>query len=96
MTCKNRVKPILLRDIKTEALLVFIRTTLEDFFKQLEVSNSYFELGSKEDPNFVYTELKKLLENLQETVINSSYLRSLIENASKKSSCKLQTVFGDY
>lgn len=88
MTCKNRVKPKLLRDIKTEALLVFIRTTLEDYFKQIESSNSHLELGSKEDNQFVFNELKKLLEKLQDTVINSSYLRSLIENASKHPSLK--------
>ena len=88
MSCKNRIKPLLLRDIKTEALLVFIRTTLEDYFKQIENSSYYFELGSKEDNQFVYNELKKLLEKLQDTVINSSYLRSLIENAPKHQSLK--------
>lgn len=88
MSCKNRIKPLLLRDVKTEALLVFIRTTLEDYFKQIEESNFHFELGSKEDNQFVFNELKKLLEKLQDTVINSSYLRSLIENASKHPSLK--------
>lgn len=88
ITCRNRVKPLLLRDIKTEALLVFIRTTLEDFFKQIEDSSSYFELGTKEDNQFVINKLKNLLEKLQETVINSSYLRSLIENATKHPSLK--------
>ena len=88
MSCKNRIKPLLLRDIKTEALLVFIRTTLEDYFKQIENSSYYFELGSKEDNQFVFNELKKLLEKLQDTVINSSYLRSLIENAPKHQSLK--------
>jgi hypothetical protein len=34
-------------------------------------------------------ELKKLLEKLQDTVINSSYLRSLIENAPKHPSLKV-------
>lgn len=34
MSCKNRIKPLLLRDVKTEALLVFVRTTLEDYFNQ--------------------------------------------------------------
>jgi hypothetical protein len=87
--CKNRIKPLLLRDIKTEALLVFIRTTLEDYFKQIENESNYFELGSKEDNQFVYNELKKLLEKLQDTVINSSYLRSLIENAPKHPSLKV-------
>ena len=86
--CKNRIKPLLLRDVKTEALLVFIRTTLEDYFKQIENSSYYFELGSKEDNQFVFNELKKLFEKLQDTVINSSYLRSLIENAPKHQSLK--------
>ena len=86
--CKNRIKPLLLRDVKTEALLVFIRTTLEDYFNQIENSSYYFELGSKEDNQFVFNELKKLLEKLQDTVINSSYLRSLIENAPKHQSLK--------
>ena len=87
--CKNRIKPLLLRDVKTEALLVFIRTTLEDYFRQIENESNYFELGSKEDNQFVYNELKKLLEKLQDTVINSSYLRSLIENAPKHPSLKV-------
>ena len=86
--CKNRIKPLLLRDVKTEALLVFIRTTLEDYFRQIENESYYFGLGSKEDNQFVYNELKKLLEKLQDTVINSSYLRSLIENAPKHQSLK--------
>ena len=87
--CKNRIKPLLLRDIKTEALLVFIRTTLEDYFRQIENESYYFGLGSKEDNQFVYNELKKLLEKLQDTVINSSYLRCLIENAPKHPSLKV-------
>lgn len=89
MTCKNRVKPLLLRDIKTEALLVFVRTTLEDYFYQIEKHGFYFQLGNEQDNIFVSSELKKLLENLQDTVINSSYLRSLIENASKNNSLKI-------
>ena len=87
--CKNRIKPLLLRDVKTEALLVFIRTTLEDYFRQIEDSDSHFELGSKEDSEFVFNELKKLLEKLQDTVINSSYLRSLIENSHKNATLKI-------
>ena len=87
--CKNRIKPLLLRDVKTEALLVFVRTTLEDYFRQIENKSNYFELGTKEDNQFIYNELKKLLEKLQDTVINSSYLRSLIENAPKHPSLKV-------
>jgi hypothetical protein len=89
MSCKNRIKPLLLRDVKTEALLVFVRTTLEDYFNQIEKTGYYFQLGTEEDNNFVSTKLKELLESLQDTVINSSYLRSLIENATKNPSLKV-------
>ncbi|QOG13312.1 hypothetical protein FWKOB_09650 [Arcobacter sp. FWKO B] len=86
MFCKNRIKPTLLRDQKTEALLVFIRTTLEQFFAQMELKGPLFDIGKKEDSEYIYSSLKKLLENLQECVINSSYLRSLIANAQKNKS----------
>lgn len=89
MTCKNRVKPKLLRDVKTEALLVFIRTTLEQSFQQIDNFGYSFELGNDEDKELVYSSLKKLLEHLQDTVINSTYLRSLIENAHKNATLKL-------
>lgn len=89
MTCKNRVKPKLLRDIKTEALLVFIRTTLEQSFYQIDNVGYNFRLGNEEDNEVVYSSLKKLLEELQDTVINSTYLRSLIENAHKNATLKI-------
>lgn len=84
--CPHRIKPKLLREQKTEALLVFIRTTLEQSFDQIENHGYQFEIGDKEDNEYVYTTLKKLLANLQECVVNSSYLRSLIANASKNQS----------
>ena len=89
MTCRNRVKPVLLRDIKTEALLVFIRTTLEEYFNQIERDGYYFQLGTKEDNEFIHKNLRYLLEEVQDTVINSSYLRSLIENATKNPTLKV-------
>jgi hypothetical protein len=81
--CKNRVKPILLKDIKTEALLVFIRTTLEQSFYQIDKEGYTFILGNNKDNEYVYETLKKLLEHLQDTVISSSYLISLIKSSTK-------------
>ena len=52
----------LLRDIKTEALLVFIRTTLEQCFHQIDNVGYNFRLGNDEDNEIVYSSLKKLLE----------------------------------
>ena len=89
MICKNRVKPKLLRDIKTEALLVFVRTTLEDYFYQIEKGSCFFKLSNKDDMEYVYNNLRKLLDYLEDSVINSSYLRSLIENANKNASLRL-------
>ena len=89
MTCKNRVKPKLLRDVKTEALLVFIRTTLEQSFYQIDNVGYNFILGNDEDNEYVYSTLKSLLVQLEDTVINSSYLRSLIENSHKNATLKV-------
>ena len=89
INCKNRVKPRLLRDVKTEALLVFIRTTLEQSFYQIDNVGYNFRLGNDEDNDIVYSSLKVLLEQLQDTVINSTYLRSLIENAHKNATLKI-------
>ncbi|MGJ0460893.1 hypothetical protein NG790_06290 [Aliarcobacter cryaerophilus] len=89
MICRNRVKPKLLRDIKTEALLVFVRTTLEDYFYQIEKGSCFFKLSNEEDMKYVHNNLRKLLDYLEDSVINSSYLRSLIENANKNVSLRL-------
>lgn len=89
MICRNRVKPKLLRDIKTEALLVFVRTTLEDYFYQIEKGSCFFKLSNEEDMKYVYNNLRKLLDYLEDSVINSSYLRSLIENSNKNASLRL-------
>ena len=53
--CKNRVKPKLLREQKTEALLVFIRTTLEQYFKDLHYDieeKSVKTIENKDDGTF--------------------------------------------
>jgi hypothetical protein len=84
MTCKHRVKPKLLRDIKTEALLVFIRTILEQNFYETENAIGYsFILVSNEDNLFIHDNLKKLLLQLKNTVVSSLYLKTLVENANR-------------
>ena len=81
--CQNRIKPKQLREQKTEALLVFIRTTLEQYFKDLDTKKIHFHMGSIEDNKAIDDTLKILLDNLQETVVNSTYLRSITATASK-------------
>jgi len=81
--CKNRIKPTLLRDVKTEALLVFIRTTLEQFFDDIEENGSMNQVGSEEDNEVLFKTLKQLLLHLQDTVVNSTYIRSVISTSHK-------------
>jgi len=88
-SCPNRVKPKLLREMKTEALLVFIRTTLEEYFIKLDNEEIKSQIGSDKDIEFVSLSLRELLSNLQESVVSSTYLRSLIANMHKNSALKM-------
>jgi len=81
--CQNRIKPTQLREQKTEALLVFIRTTLEQYFKDLDNKKIHFHMGTVEDNKIVDETLRTLLLNLQETVVNSTYLRGITTTATK-------------
>jgi hypothetical protein len=78
--CNKRIKPKLLREQKTEALLVFIRTTLEQYFKELDDDKISVTIGTHEHTLYINTILRKLLDNLQKCVVNSTYLRNLIIN----------------
>ena len=87
--CNNRVKPKLLREQKTEALLVFIRTTLEQYFLELDNDKINITIGSLENTLYINTILRNLLNDLQECVVNSSYLRSLVLNSHKNHTLKM-------
>ncbi len=83
LQCQNRIKPKLLREQKTEALLVFIRTTLEQYFNEIDKGNINFTIGTEEDTEHINNILKELLKELQECVVNSTYLRNLLEHSHK-------------
>jgi hypothetical protein len=83
LNLKNRIKPKLLREQKTEALLVFIRTTLEQTFSEIKEKDSYTQIGSDEDTKYIYDILETLNNQLKECVVNSSYLQSIIANINK-------------
>jgi hypothetical protein len=87
--CSKRIKPQLLREQKTEALLVFIRTTLEQYFKELDNGKINVTIGTPQNTLYINTVLRKLLDNLQECVVNSTYLRSLVINGYKNQSLKM-------
>lgn len=73
-----------LEDIKTKALLVFIRATLEQNFSEVENMIGYsFILGNEEDNKFIHDVLKELFVKLKHTVVSSIYLKNLLENSNK-------------
>ena len=79
MISKNPVE-----DIKTKALLVFIRATLEQNFSEVENMIGYsFILGNEEDNKFIHDVLKELFVKLKHTVVSSIYLKNLLENSNK-------------
>ncbi|MCK5111476.1 MAG: hypothetical protein KAQ94_08135 [Arcobacteraceae bacterium] len=77
--CPNRIKPNLLREQKTEALLVFIRTILEESFNE----NDILKICSNEDAKIIHNTLSKLLKELQKYVVNASYLQYVRMNTDK-------------
>lgn len=86
--CKNRIRPCLMRDVKTEALLVFARTALERFFKRLDDNNLQPIVGTDEDTEYIYDSLRELLCKLQDCVVNVDYLIDLLQSAKKNPDLK--------
>jgi len=80
---KKRIKPRLLRDVKTEALLVFSRTALERFFERVDNNDWQPIVGTDNETIYIYDTLRKLKDQLQECVVNVDYLLNLVQNAKK-------------
>jgi hypothetical protein len=89
--CINRIKPLLLRDVKTEALLVFARTALERYFTKLDESNIEPIIGNNEETIYIYSTLRTLLARLQECVVNVDYLINLVQVTKKYPKLKALT-----
>lgn len=77
--CSERIKPKLLREQKTEALLVFIRTILEDSIED----NDILKITSCKDTKIIQDTLLNLLHKLQKHVVNAQYLQYIRNNSNK-------------
>ncbi len=87
--CIKRIKPSMLRDVKTEALLVFARTALERYFRELDEADTQTACETDEAATYVYNTLKKLLEQLQSCVVNVDYLINLVQSSKRHPELKL-------
>lgn len=81
--CSERIKPSLLREVKTEAVLVFARTALERFFTQMDEAQYHPRVGDPEDTRYIYETLHDLKETLARHVVNADYLIHLVQGAQK-------------
>lgn len=86
---EKRIKPKLLREQKTEALLLFIRTTLESFFLEIDEKNTYAYLSVKEDTIEINLIIKKLFSNLEKTIISTHQLNEILLKAQYDNRYKL-------
>jgi len=75
--CPNRIKPLLLREQKTETLLIFIRYTLENYFRNLSANESE-NISHNMDTAYVESQLRSLLSFLQEHIVEANYIKKII------------------
>ncbi len=86
--CKKRIIPTFGRDVKTEALLVFVRTALERGFKRVDDDDFEPKVGNDEDTKYVYNNLRRLNNKLNECVVNADYLLAVMQKAKENPSYK--------
>lgn len=79
--CKSRIRPTFGRDVKTEGLLVFVRTALERGFKRVDDEGFKPKVGNDKDTKYVYDNLRRLSNQLKECVVNADYLLKVMQNA---------------
>lgn len=73
---------LFLNKTKTIALLIYIRSTLEQLFSLLEKKEYALSLLSKEDAEIVTDILKELLSNLKNSeIMNDKIFRNTVSNA---------------
>ncbi len=82
---KNEIiKVKLLRDIKTDALLIYIRSVLEEILAKIDKNEYTINLGYTEFNEEIKENIMFLLSKLQQSVLNANELKSIIVTEQKK------------
>ncbi len=82
---KNEIiKVKLLRDIKTDALLIYIRSVLEEILAKIDKNEYTINLGYTEFNEEIKENILFLLSKLQQSVLNANELKSIIVTEQKK------------
>lgn len=82
---KNEIiKVKLLRDIKTDALLIYIRSVLEEILAKIDKNEYAINLGYAEFNEEIKENILSLLLKLQQSVLNANELKSIIVTEQNK------------
>jgi hypothetical protein len=68
----------LLRDIKTDALLIYVKTVIEELLENIKNETYKIDLGVEKFNNEIETNIIKLNEELDKTIINAYELKSFM------------------
>ena len=68
----------LLRDIKTDALLIYIKTVIEELLKNIKNEKYKIDLGYEEFNKEIEKNIIELNEKLNKTIINAYELKSFM------------------
>lgn len=78
------IKVKLLREIKTDALLIYIRSVLEELIAKIEKNEYSINLGYSEFNEEIKKNILFLLAKLQQSVLNANELKEIISNEQLK------------
>jgi len=78
MNLNPHIKIKLLRDIKTDALLIYIKTVIEELLENIKNETYKIDLGYQEFNNEIEENIRKLNEELSLTIINAYELKAFI------------------
>jgi len=74
----DKIKVKLLREIKTDALLIYIRSVLEELLAKIEKNEYSINLGYDEFNEEIKNNVLFLLSNLQKSILNANELKKII------------------
>lgn len=78
----QRIKPKFLREVKTEALLVFVRITLEQIFNDKNKDKIFKAFELDEENDYVEQVLRDLLSYLKQHVVSPDYFTFIVNGLS--------------
>ena len=78
-----QIKIKLLRDIKTDALLIYIKTVIEELLLNIENESYKIDLGKTEFNGEIEKNIQQLNSNLSKSIINAYQLKTFSNSTSK-------------